>query len=98
MARNRVIVKWGLVIPGSSLHRGLLYGGTRYIGARTGVFVTWGLVMPGFSLRGARFIGDSLQNVVKKTYRTLTYISNPCNPLKQRSDSNLSPVLVLIMN
>ena len=60
---TRVFVTCGLVIPGSSLHRGSLYQGLRYIGARTGVFVTEGFVMLGSSLQGGslcqslRYIG-----------------------------------------
>ena len=51
VARNRVFVKWGLVIPGSSLHRGS-YRSLRYMGARyTGVFATQGLVLSGFPYR-----------------------------------------------
>ena len=65
-----------------------------------------GFVIPGSSLQsgslyrglrytGARFIGVSLLNVVKETDRTLIYISNPTNPLKQNSGFHLTPGGVL---
>ena len=34
-------------MPESSLHRGSLYRGLRYIGTRTGVFLTYGFVYAG---------------------------------------------------